>query len=293
MKKKLILTVLILFFQVCFLTLNLAFATEVEVSEEDQQKAEYSYKKGIEMVRVKAYDNAISAFKNALQYNPNLTDALYNIASIYCAQQRYEDAYKTYLKIIEINPNDYDSILQAAKIAYNKQNYSLAMKYIKYIPDDYEYYYVAQQLYKDAKEQFETQKNRVERSKLTTANKNERVLIDKFNSPAGMVVDSNGNMYVAAYSDNAIIKVDKNKNKSNFVKDYLLNGPVGLAIDIYDNIYVANYDGNNILKITKGHISVFMDKVSKPYFLYIKDDILYISEQGNDVVLTYNLRSGK
>ncbi len=70
----------------------------------------------------------------------------------------------------------------------------------------------------------------------------------------------------------------------------MLDGPVGLAIDKYDNIYVANYDGNNILKITKGgNVSVFMDKVSQPYFLYIKDDVLYISEQGNDVVVTYNL----
>ncbi len=294
MRKKLILSIFIFLIQVFAFTYNSVYAQTVEISDEAHQKAEYSYKKGIEMVRIKAYDQAITAFQNALQYNPNLTDALYNIASIYCAQKKYDEAYKTYVKIIEINPYDYDSILQVAKLAYNKQNYSLAMKYLKYIPDDYENYYMVQQLYSDAKEQFETQKNRVERSKLTTANKNERVLIDKFNSPAGMAVDSNGNMYVAAYSDNAIIKVDKNKNKTNYVKDYLLNGPVGLAIDMYDNLYVANYDGNNILKITRsGHVSVFMDKVSKPYFLYIKDDILYISEQGNDVVLTYNLSNHK
>ncbi len=290
MIKKILFSLLILILQAGFTVCNFAYAQDVEVSEENIEKAEYSYNKGIEMVRVKAYDNAISAFQTALQYNPNLTDALYNIASIYCSQQKYDDAYKIYLKIIEKNPYDYDSILQAAKIAYNKQNYALAMRYVKYIPDDYDNYYIARQLYQDAKEQFDAQKNRVERSKLTTAKKNQRVLIDKFNSPAGMVVDSNGNMYVAAYSDNAIIKVDRNKNKTNFVKDYLLNGPVGLAIDMYDNIYVANYDANNILKITKGgNVSVFMSNVSKPYFLYIKDDILYISEQGNDVVLTYNL----
>ena len=73
-----------------------------------------------------------------------------------------------------------------------------------------------------------------------------------------------------------------------------MEGPIGIAIDKYDNIYVANFDANNILKITKGgNVSVFMDKISKPYFLYIKDDILYISEQGNDVVLTYNLVTTK
>ena len=105
-----------------------------------------------------------------------------------------------------------------------------------------------------------------------------------------MAVDSEGNIFVACYSDNSIVKVDKNKKKTNFVKDYLLDGPIGLAIDNYDNIYVANFEANNILKITKGgNVSVFMDNISKPYFLYIKNDVLYISEQGNDVVLTYNL----
>ncbi len=270
-----------------------AFA-ETEVSEEDIQKAEQAYKTGISLTRTKAYDNAIKAFQQAFQYNPNMTDALYNIASIYVAQQKYDEAYNTYVKIIAINPHDYDSILQAAKISYNRKNYALAMKYLKYIPDDYEYYYIVQQLYKDAKEMFDQQVTKIERSKVSTANVNKKVLIDKFNSPAGMVVDTEGNIYVASYSDNAIIKVSKNKEKSIYVQDSLLDGPVGLAIDKYDNIYVANYDANNILKISRGgSVSVFMDKISSPYFLYIKDDVLFISEQGNDVVVTYNLSSGK
>ena len=144
----------------------------------------------------------------------------------------------------------------------------------------------------DAQEMFDKQKNQLERSKVSTADKNKTVLIDKFVSPAGIVVDSENNMYVASYSENAIVKFDSNKQKNYFVKDYLLEGPVGLAIDKYDNIYVANYDANNILKITKGgNVSVFMDKVSQPYILYIRNDVLYISEQGSDAVRTYNLRN--
>ena len=141
---------------------------------------------------------------------------------------------------------------------------------------------------------FDTQRGKIERSKMTVADKTKTVLMDEFGAPAGIVVDSDGNMYVACYSDNAIVKVDSNKKRSNFVKDYLLEGPIGLAIDAYDNIYVANYDGNNVLKISKnGSVSVFMEKISHPYFLYIKDDVLYISEQGNDAVLRYNLSSKK
>ncbi len=294
MKIKKILVLNILLLLVLFMAGLNSFAQEIEVSEEDIEKAMAAYKSGIDLTRSKAYDNAISAFQKALSFNPNMTDALYNIAAIYISQKKYDEAYNTYVKIIALNPHDYDSILQAAKISYNRKNYALAMKYLKYIPYDYENYATVQQLSRDAKEMMDAQVNKIERAKVTTANNNKRVLIDKFNSPAGMVVDSEGNMYVASYSDNAIIKLDNSKNKTNFVKDYLLEGPVGLAIDNYDNLYVANYDANNILKVTKaGQVSVFMDKVSHPYFLYIKDDVLYISEQGNDVVMTYNLKNSK
>ncbi len=288
--KKLIIISAIIF----IMTPASVYAVEEEVSEENIQKAINAYKTGISLVRAKAYDNAIKAFEQAVTFNPNMTDALYNIASIYVTQKKYDEAYNTYTKIIALNPHDYDSILQAAKISYNRKNYALAMKYLKYIPDDYEYYYLVQQMYKDAKEMFDSQVDKIERAKVSTANASKKVLIDKFNSPAGMVVDKDGNIYVASYSDNAIVKVDNRKNKTNFIKDYLLDGPVGLAIDDYDNIYVANYDANNILKVTKaGQVSVFMDKVSQPYFLYIKDDVLYISEQGNNVVVTYKLSAAK
>ncbi len=266
------------------------YSKTVEVSEENMNIANKYYKQGVEYVHSRAYDSAIGAFNTAIQYNPNLTDAYYNIASIYVYQKKYDEAYNMYIKLLSINPKDYDSILQAAKLTYNRQDYALTMKYLKYIPDDYDKYYIVQQLYKDAKENFNAQKNRIERSKITTASKDNKILVDGIISPAGMVVDSDGNMYVACYSDNSIIKIDENDNRINFVKDYLLEGPVGLAIDNYDNIYAANFDGNNILKITKGgNVSIFMENVSKPYFLYIKDDILYISEQGNNAVVKYNL----
>ena len=277
------------------LSLNVlpALCADIDVSEEElEQKANIAYNKGVKLLKMKAYDTALFMFKEALSYNPKSSDAYYNIANIYVAQQNYDEAYNNYVKAIALNPRDYDALLQAAKISYNRQNYALALKYLKHIPDDYEKYYIVQNLQKDAQEQFDLQKNTIERSKISTATQTKRVVVDKFNAPAGMVVDSEGNMYVACYSDNSIVKLDRNKNKSNLVKDYLLDGPVGLAIDKYDNIYVANFDADNILKITKGgQVSIFMNKVSKPYFLYIKNDILYVSEQGNNVVLTYNLAS--
>ena len=83
-------------------------------------------------------------------------------------KKNYDEAYKTYVKIIALNPNDYDSILQAAKISYNRKNYSLAMKYLEYIPEDYEYFHIAHQMYRDAKTLFDAEKNKIERAKITT-----------------------------------------------------------------------------------------------------------------------------
>ncbi len=257
---------------------------------DNMEQAAKAYQQGVELVRSHAYNTAIEYFNKALSFNPEFTDAYYNIAAIYIEQKKYDEAYNIYLKIIKTDPYDYDSILQAAKISYNRKNYSLALRYLKHIPEDYYNYELVRQLTADANEMFNKQKGTIERAKVTTATETKKVLIDKFSSPAGMAVDSEGNMYVACYADNSIVKIDKNKKRTNFVSGYLIEGPVGIAIDAYDNLYVANFDANNILKITKGgNVSVFMDRVSKPYFLYIKNDVLYISEQGNDVVLTYNL----
>ena len=280
-------TLIILGLAVCSVVSSFAYE---DANEKNIKQAQIAYKKGVELVRSRAYDSAIEAFQTAIKYNPKMTDAYYNIASIYVYQKKYNEAYNMYVKLLAINPKDYDSILQAAKISYNRKDYALAMKYLKYIPDDYEKYGIVRQLMRDSKEMFDAQKNRIERAKITTASKSKLILTDNLNSPAGIVVDSEGNMYVACYSENSVIKIDSSDNRTNYVKDYLLEGPVGLAIDNYDNIYVANFDGNNILKITKGgNVSVFMENISNPYFLYIKDDVLYISEQGNNVVVKYNL----
>ena len=300
MKKKL-LQLLSWIIMVAALSYDPLLAAETQVvqdaanqEEELLKQANISFKQGVKYLKMKSYDMAMTKFNESLVYNPKLSDSYYNIAAIYIIKKNYDEAYNNYVKAIALNPRDYDSVLQAAKISYNRGNYALALKYLNYIPDTYERYMSVQRVKQDAQEQFDIQSGTIERSKISTSSDIKRVIIDKFNSPAGMVVDSKGNMYVASYSDNAIIKVDKNKTKTNLVKDYLLEGPVGLAIDKYDNIYVANFDADNILKITKGGIvSIFMDKVSKPYFLYIKNDILYVSEQGNNVVLTYDLSTSK
>ncbi|MEI3254216.1 MAG: hypothetical protein V8R83_02720 [Candidatus Gastranaerophilaceae bacterium] len=75
-----------------------------------------------------------------------------------------------------------------------------------------------------------------------------------------------------------------------FSKSPLLGGPIGLAFDSMDNLYVANYAKSNILKINKaGQVYTFMNKITNPYYLIIKGNYMYITEQGNNTVIKYKL----
>ena len=175
MKKKILLFLFLIASVVCLNTSNVAYANSNEIDEETLEKAINAYKKGVYLYRSKSYSDAIAFFNEALQYNPKMTDAYYNIASILVSQKKYDEAYNTYVKIIALNPKDYDAIMQAAKISYNRKNYALAIKYLECIPDDYEYYHVARQMYKDAKSMFDKEKARIERAKITKADNNRKI----------------------------------------------------------------------------------------------------------------------
>mgnify|MGYP002910390470 CR=1 FL=1 len=86
------------------------------------------------------------------------------------------------------------------------------------------------------------------------------------------------------------VKIMPNGQTQLYTKSGMLGGPIGLAFDSMDNLYVANYAKNNILKINKaGQIFTFMTGVTNPYYLIIKGNNLYITEQGNNTVLRYKL----
>ncbi|WP_434626890.1 hypothetical protein [Chromobacterium sp. CV08] len=80
-----------------------------------------------------------------------------------------------------------------------------------------------------------------------------------FNSPAGIVIDSGGNLYVAEAGNGLIRKIDPSGNVVTFAgsggpgsadgqgTSASFNAPTGLAIDGSGNIYVAD-SGNNLIR---------------------------------------------
>lgn len=89
----------------------------------------------------------------------------------------------------------------------------------------------------------------------------------QFNYPAGITVDSLGNLYVAEEYNHTIRKIDTNGLVSTFAgtTDGYLDGPAtvakfyqpcGVFADYEDNLYVADQSNHRVRKITQGRLSV-------------------------------------
>jgi streptogramin lyase len=109
-------------------------------------------------------------------------------------------------------------------------------------------------------------------------------------SPTGITTDSNGNLYVAAFSDNVIYKITPDNKRQVFIKSDMISGPISLVSDSIGNIYVSNYSANNVVKITpQGNASVLVGKVDKPYGLHVEGNMLFITCQGSNSVIRQRL----
>lgn len=266
-------------FATLILTLSLSlsvFATEIPLD------AKLDYNQGIDFYKLGMYERAIESFRSAIRAYPDYIDAYYNLGTVLEYLRNYSEATNIYKQIYLRNPNDYEVIYKLANLAAKLEDYTKAGEYISLIPPSNEYYKRAQELAESIKVNTITPiRQQNPPSKIAT----QTGIYENIVSPTGITTDKYGNLYVATFSDNSIIKITPDNKRTVFLKSEEIKGPISLASDDLGNIYVSNYSANNVLKITpQGTLSVLVDRLDKPYGLHVNGNMLFITCQGSNSV---------
>lgn len=242
------------------------------------------YNEGISLVKEKRYAEAAENFEKAIFEDSSLKDAYFNLGSVYREMGENAKATEIFANLVRKDPFDDEAVFLLGEMYFNVGDYNKALVYLNTIPEYSVRYEKAQKLSAVAEKRVADKKIA---EKKASRNWDKKV-VSGFETPAGVVTDSKGNIYVANYKAGYVEKLTPNGIEQ--LKYEKLAGPLGLAVDSQDNIYVAGYNSNNIIKIfPTGKIVTFVSGLSQPYYLFIQDDILYITEQGKNNLLLFNL----
>ena len=259
------------------------YAAEIPVD------AKLDYNQGIDFYKLGMYERAIESFRSATRAYPDYTDAYYNLGTVLEYLKQYAEAINAYKQVYVRNPNDYEVIYKLALMSSKIEDYDKAVDYIKLIPQSSSYYQRGQELAESCKLAVNLPPQKPVNSPSKIAQYSG--VYDNIVSPTGVTSDSNGNLYVASYTENIIYKITPENKRQIFYKSDLIKGPISLVSDETGNIYVSNYTANNVIKITpQGNASVFVQKVDKPYGLHVEGNMLFITCQGSNSVLRQRLQ---
>ncbi|MGH9587585.1 MAG: hypothetical protein ACRD3F_11580 [Acidobacteriaceae bacterium] len=126
-----------------------------------------------------------------------------------------------------------------------------------------------------------------------------------FTNPAGISVDAAGDLFVADVGANAVARISAGSTTPVTIGSGF-NAPSGTVLDAAGNLYVADTGNNQVVEIptatgTPGSSATVISSSTKiagmtlnaPTGLAMGDDgVLYISDTGNNRVVTYNTANG-
>lgn len=275
---------------VLFATLFLGILSPV-FADFKNTEAILHYNRGIDDYKVGLYDDAIAEFRTAINIDPNYIDAYYNLGAVLEYLQQYDAALVVFKQIIVRKPDDYDSLYKAAWISYKLGENEKAKTYLSLIPTTSSKSKDAKALAEKLNFSLPKPEQTVHSNPQPTTNIPQTSgIYENLPSPTGIASDKEGNIYVAEFNTNSIIKITPDNKKIVYLKNDKISGPIGIVFDKAQNMYIANYNKDNILKVSPlGEYSILIHNVEKPYCLYIRDNMLFISCQGSNSVLRYKL----
>ncbi len=272
----------------------LVLATGTLAVAEISNDAKLQYNRGVDLYRMGQFNEAVSAFQQAVAIDANYIDAYYNLGVVLEQLNRNEDALNVFKQIIVRKPSDYEAVYNAASLSYKVGQIENAKKYLSIIPTSNPIITKVEQLAAMMNTDLQTIKSEqqakieAEKPKLPQTSGS----YGNLSSPTGVATDKNGNVYIASFSDNSILKITPTGERKIFVKSPKLNGPMGMVSDSAGNLYVANYSANNIVKVTpSGTVTQIFGNVKKPYCLFLDGNLLFISSQGGNSVIRYKLNN--
>lgn len=257
------------------------YAAEIPVD------AKLDYNQGIDFYKLGMYERAIESFRSAVRTYPDYIDAYYNLATVLEYLKQYSEALSVYKQVYLRNPNDYEVIYKLALMSSKLEDYTKAAEYLKLIPETSSYYKRGQELAESIKVSTQLPPPQANApSKIA----DKSGIYENILSPTGITTDKAGNVYVATFSDNTIMKITPDGKRQVFLKSSLISGPISLASDSVGNIYVSNYNTGNVVKITpQGVATVLVSKLDKPYGLHIEGNMLFITCQGSNAIFRQKL----
>ena len=247
--------------------------------------AKLEYNNALDMYKLGKYEEAIACFRTAIRLYPDFIDAYYNLGSILDYLNQGDEAIYVLKQIISRKQDDYEAAYKIAQISVKLGDKRTASEYLALIPATSEFYIQGKEL---MMKHNLTQTTPAGKTKSKIPQNSSMYL--NISSPTGISTDSDGNVYIASFSDNAIIKVTPDNKRMIFFKNSILKGPIAIANDSLGNMYIANYNANNILKISKnGHAEVFIQNAPKPYAVHVGGNMLFVSCQGSNSVIRKRL----
>ena len=75
---------------------------ETRISEQSTQKAQDKFKQGQDLASQGNIDNAISAYRNAIELDPTLLAPRSQLGNTLCEQQRFKEAVEVYQEAIKL-----------------------------------------------------------------------------------------------------------------------------------------------------------------------------------------------
>lgn len=115
--------------------LLLATNSQLISAQEYKPMAIKMHNQGVLCYDKKQYDEALNCFEEAVSIDPNFIDSYYNMAVLYEYNGELTKAVAAYKNMLRIDNYNQDAAYKIAEIYSRQKNYTVALNYLKLVPE--------------------------------------------------------------------------------------------------------------------------------------------------------------